>query len=218
MPVLFAPILTRFAAEILVAAGSARQPGRHRRRIPDRLQPAGRRFPRIAVAALLYRADSGRGDGSEGRRPGGFGKRVVPRVRRAKRAWVNGLRRLVAATPCAWRRLRGGRGGGSRVQPLRRGRLVGAEDAGGRTDRPGILQRLADRAALAGQGRPHRNEPDLHVGARPVAAGYGHHHGGGGQDFQGVYQRKTGDPRRAGPSIRKACPPPTPKRPTTKAC
>ena len=68
-----------------------------------------------------------------------------------------------------------------------------------------------------GKEGPARDESDLHVGARALAAGYGDHDGRGGQDFQGVSQRPAGDSRRAGRSIPKAFRPPT-RRPPTRAC
>ena len=107
------------------------------------------------------------------------------RVRRRRTAWASGSRRPAAATPCASPAPAGhGDGGGARIEPLRRRRLVGAEDARRRADRHRDVQRVADRAALAGQGRPRGHQPDLHVGAGPVAARYGHHHGGGGRIFK----------------------------------
>ena len=54
-----------------------------------------------------------------------------------------------------------------------------------------------------GKEGPHGHEPDLHVGAGSVAAGYGDDYGGGGQDLQGVYQRAARDSRGLGVRFRR---------------
>ena len=76
----------------------------------------------------------------------------------------------------------------ARIQPFRRLRLVGAEDARGRHDRHRHVQCFAHRAAVAGQGGTLRHQSHLHVGARPLAARHGHHHRGRGPHLQSLHQ------------------------------
>ena len=93
-----------------------------------------------------------------------------------------------------------------------------AEDARRRADRHGVVQRLSHRAAVAGQGRAHRHQPICMSRARSLAAGYGHHHGGGGQNLQSHDQREAGDPRGLGLRSARRAHHRHQGRPTTGAC
>ena len=83
----------------------------------------------------------------------------------------NALGQWVAETCCGHAdpdRAGAGRrdGGGAGVEPLRRGGVVGAEDARGGADRDRDVQRVADRSAVAGERRAARDESDLRGAAR----------------------------------------------------
>ena len=217
MPTVPVAELTRFCEAILEGAGVPRHKAADRGRLPDFRQPARRGFARHPTAAVLHRPVAGRRDGPADRRPRDFRERQLPAFRRAERAGPMGGGDLLRARRADCAAARAGAGGGQGIEPLRRGRVVGAEDARRRTDRHRDVQRFADRAAVAGQERPVGHQPDLHVGARSVAARYGHHDGGGGQGLQGVSQRAARDSGGLGVRFAKACPPPT-RRPPTRAC
>ena len=54
----------------------------------------------------------------------------------------------------------------ARVEPLRRGGVLGAEIVERRTDRHRDVQRVADGAAMAGEAAARRHQSHLHVGSR----------------------------------------------------
>ena len=218
MPTVPVADLTHFCEAILEGAGVPRHKAGDRGRLPDLGQPARRRFPRHPAAAVLHRSAAGRRNGRADRWPGDFRKRQLPALRRAERARPMGGGDLLRATRCGSRASRAlALVIAKRVEPFRRRRVVGAEDARRRTDRHRDVQRIADRAAMAGQEGPVGHQPHLHVGAR--APGCWTWPPPPWRRARSSKRFSTGSRRfrRAGPSIPKACPPPT-RRPPTRAC